>query len=302
ADADLPARLRGVEICARVMPDQKLRLVRALQAQGEVVAMTGDGVNDAPAIREASVGIAMGGTGTEVTRQAADIIVTDDNFATIVDALEEGRRIFDNIRRALLYLLAGNLGEVLVMLAAAICGWPVPLLPVHLLWVNFVTDGFPALALATERAHAHVLNRPPRRADADFADPPFLRTLLRAGSLIAAVSLAGFHIGFADGDADAARALGFATLVTSHITWAFAARSRSRTSFALGVFSNVRLLVVLAATLAVQVLLQSGAATASLFGLPPLSWNGWIVALGLGLIPVTILELSKLVSRARSAD
>jgi Ca2+-transporting ATPase len=292
-EAGLAAASGSVAVFARVTPAHKLRLVRALKRGGQVVAMTGDGVNDAPAIREASVGIAMGRTGTEVTRQAADIIITDDNFATIVDALEEGRRIFDNIQRALLYLLAGNLGEVLVMLAAALCGWPVPLLPVHLRWVNFVTDGFPALALATERVHEHALRRPPRGADADFADPPFLRRLALAGSLIAAVSLAGFHIGFRDGNADAARALGFATLVTSLVTWAFAARSRSRTSFALGVFSNVRLLVVLAATLAVQVLLQSHAATASLFGLPPLSWDGWIVALPLGLVPVTILELSK---------
>jgi Ca2+-transporting ATPase len=240
----------------------------------------------------------MGRTGTEVTRQAADIIITDDSFATIVDAIEEGRRIFDNIQRALLYLLAGNLGEVLVMLAAAILGWPLPLLPVHLLWVNFVTDGFPALALATERVHADALRRPPRPPDAEFADPPFLRRLALAGSLIALVSLAGFAIGWGGHDAGAGRALGFAVLVSSHVTWAFAARSRSRTQFGLGVFTNLRLLLILAATLAVQVLIQSQAAPAALFGLPPLDAGQWLVATVLGLVPVSVIEISKLLARA----
>jgi len=295
-DEQLAAATERTSVYARVTPAHKLRIVRALKRRGLVVAMTGDGVNDAPAIREASVGIAMGRAGTEVTRQAADIVITDDHFATIVNAVEEGRRIFDNIQRALLYLLAGNLGEVLVMLAAVILGWPVPLLPVHLLWVNFVTDGFPALALATERAHPHALRRPPRRADAGFTDPPFLRRLALAGGLIALVSLLGFRIGFRDGDAEAARALGFAVLVTSHVTWAFAARSRTRTHFGLGAFSNLRLLLVLAGTLALQVLLQSVPATAALFGLPPLSPGRFGLALALGLVPVTVIELIKLAS------
>jgi Ca2+-transporting ATPase len=294
-DAGLAAVAARTSVYARVTPAHKLRIVRALKQQGLITAMTGDGVNDAPAIREASVGIAMGRTGTEVTRQAADIIITDDSFATIVDAVEEGRRIFDNIQRALLYLLAGNLGEVLVMLAAAILGWPVPLLPVHLLWVNFVTDGFPALALATERVHAHALRRPPRRADAEFADPPFLRRLVLAGSLIASVSLAGFHLGWREsGDVAEARALGLAVLVTSHVTWAFAARSRTRTLFGLGAFSNLRLMLVCGATLAAQVLLQSHAGSAALFGVPPLHAADWLRALGLGLVPVTVIEISKL--------
>ena len=296
-DEELAAATERTVVYARVTPAHKLRLVRALKRRGQVVAMTGDGVNDAPAIREASVGIAMGRTGTEVTRQAADIIITDDDFSTIVSAVEEGRRIFDNIQRALLYLLAGNFGEVLVMLAAALVGWPIPLLPVHLLWVNFVTDGFPALALATERVHPHALRRPPRRADAEFADPPFLRRMALAGSLIALASLTGFGIGFRDGDAGEARALGFMVLVTSHVTWAFAARSRSRTYFSLGWFSNLRLLVVLVATLGIQVLLQSHAPTAALFGLPPLAPERWIAAAALGLLPVTVIELSKLMSR-----
>ena len=165
--------------------------------------------------------------------------------------------------------------------------------------VNFVTDGFPALALATERVHADALRRPPRPADAEFADPPFLRRLALAGSLIALVSLVGFEIGWREGaNVGEARALGFAVLVTSHVTWALAARSRTRTLFGLGLFSNLPLVVVCGATLTAQVLIQSHAASAALLGLPPLGAGGWLRAVTLGLLPVTLIEISKLLPRA----
>jgi Ca2+-transporting ATPase len=296
-DAALQTAVARTAVYARVTPAHKLRIVRAFRRAGSIVAMTGDGVNDAPAVREASVGIAMGRSGTEVTRQAADIVITDDNFATIVNAVEEGRRIFDNIQRTLLYLLAGNSGEILVMLAAIILGWPVPLLPVHILWVNFVTDGFPALALATEKVDPEALRRPPRPADAEFADPLFLRTLVLAGTLIGSVALAGFWIGSGGGaDTEGGRSLAFGVLVMSHLTWAFAARSRERTFFSLGVTSNLRLLVVVAATLALQIGLLSVPQAARLFGLPAFAAHDWLQAAALSLVPVTVIELTKLIS------
>ncbi|MFM8411432.1 MAG: cation-translocating P-type ATPase, partial [Alphaproteobacteria bacterium] len=149
SDADLRERIRHIAVFARVTPEHKLRIVRAWKADGAVVAMTGDGVNDAPALEEASIGIAMGRSGTEVAKEAADMVIADDDFSTIVAAIEEGRGIWDSISRALAYLLSGNVAELLVVLVAVILGWPLPLLPVHLLWINLVTDGLPALALAT---------------------------------------------------------------------------------------------------------------------------------------------------------
>jgi Ca2+-transporting ATPase len=245
-------------------------------------------------VREASVGIAMGRTGSEVTRQAADIIITDDNFATIVNAVEEGRRIFDNIQRTILYLLAGNSGEVLVMLVSVIAGWPIPLLPVQLLWVNFVTDGLPALALATERGHAQALLRPPRPPGTGFADRPFVARLLLAASLIALVSLLGFWLGYRNGQGvESGRSLAFAVLVVAHINWALAARSWSSTILRIGPFTNLRLIAVMAGTFLMQVTIQSTPALARLFGITPLGWREWSIAALLGLVPLTAIEIVK---------
>jgi Ca2+-transporting ATPase len=296
-DDELAAAAQRVAVYARVTPSHKLRIVRALKRDGLVVAMTGDGVNDAPAVREASVGIAMGRSGTEVTRQAADIIIGDDNFASIVNAVEEGRRIFDNIRRTLLYLLAGNTGEVLVMLVAVLAGWPIPLLPVQLLWVNLVTDGFPALALATERVHAQALLRPPRPVGSGFADSRFVRRLVLAASLIALVSLAGFWVGYRhEHDVESGRSLAFAVLVTSHIAWAMAARSWSRTFLRIGPLTNLRLIGVVTATFVMQVIVQSTPALARLFGVAPLGWRQWSIVAVLGLVPVTAIEILKILT------
>src|SRR6185503_8817791 len=205
----------GEVVHARATPEDKLAIVRAWKRRGDVVAMTGDGVNDAPALREAHIGIAMGRTGTEVTREASDMILADDNFASIIAAVSEGRGVYDNIRKTLIYLLAGNAAELFLMLAAAMAGWPLPLLPLQLLWINIVTDGLPALALVMDPADDDVLARPPRDPGEPMLGPVEWRTIVVTGALEAAVCLGVFITALQSRPIVEARNLAFAVLVLS---------------------------------------------------------------------------------------
>jgi len=284
---------------ARATPEQKLAIVRAWKQRGAVVAMTGDGVNDAPALREAHIGIAMGKTGTEVTREASDMVLADDNFASIVAAVREGRGIFDNIRKTLVYLLAGNTAELLVMLGAGVAGLPLPLLPLHLLWINLVTDGFPALALVMDPPDGDSLKRPPRPPAEPMLGRPEWTRVVATGVLEAAVVLGVFVWGLRDGDIRLARTLAFNTLVMSELFRAFAARSSTRLFGQVGVFTNLRLVGVVLASVLVQFALHQIPGLVRLFQLSDLSASHWAVALLLGLVPVSALELAKLARRAR---
>jgi Ca2+-transporting ATPase len=190
SDDELRKCVPKIAVYARVTAEHKLRIIRAWKANAAVVAMTGDGVNDAPAIKGADIGIAMGKSGTEVTKQASDMSITDDNFASIVAAVEEGRGIYDNIRKTLQYLLAGNTGELLLMTLCVIIGLPTPLLPIHLLWINLVTDGLPALCLATDPIDPDVMKRHPRRRSERITNRSFLRTMFFTGFLTAGVAFA----------------------------------------------------------------------------------------------------------------
>jgi Ca2+-transporting ATPase len=249
-DTDYADRVSGIAVYARTNPEQKLRIVNAWKRRGAVVAMTGDGVNDAPALRRADIGVAMGVIGTDVSKEAADMVLADDNFATIVHAVEEGRRIHDNIRRFVRYLLTTNSGEIWVMFLAPLLGLPVPLLPVQILWINLVTDGLPAIALGLEPAEPDTMRRPPRPPEESIFARGLWQHAVWVGLLMAAVVLpiqagaraAGWHW----------PTMVFSTLALLQLGHALAVRSERRSFFALGARSNPWLLAAVGATLAVQ--------------------------------------------------
>jgi Ca2+-transporting ATPase len=284
---------------ARTTPEQKLEIVRAWKARGAVVAMTGDGVNDAPALREAHIGVAMGKSGTAVAREAADMVLTDDDFASIVAAVEEGRGVFENIRKSLLYLLAGNVGELGVMLAAAAIGLPLPLLPLQILWVNLVTDGLPALGLVLDPADPDALRRPPRRPDAPMLGGSEWRLIGAVGALHGALTLAVFGWALPRDGLGAARTLAFSTLVFGQLFLPLGFRHRRKVLWALGPFTNARLLAIIASSALLQLALTAMPATRALFHITSLSPSRALVPIVVGLVPVTLLELSKLAVRAR---
>ncbi len=299
-DEELRARVEHIAVYARVTAEHKLRIVRAWKATGAVVAMTGDGVNDAPALKEASIGIAMGLTGTEVTKETADIIITDDNFASIVAAVEEGRGIYDNISKTLAYLLAGNAGELLVMLFAALIGWPLPLLPLHLLWINLVTDGLPALALAADPIAPDVLERPPRRAQAELLNREFLVLTLFTGFLTASVALGAFAYEFyIDASVEQARDAAFTTLVFAELLRAFGARSSTRTIWQLGLFSNLKLFAIVALGFSLQYGIHHIPALQTLFSIEPMTLNQCLAWTAISFIPFLALEIIKLLRQYR---
>jgi Ca2+-transporting ATPase len=248
----LEREVREVSIYARVAPEHKLRIVDALQQNGHIVAMTGDGVNDAPALKEADIGVAMGITGTDVSQQAADMVLRDDNFATIVAAVEEGRTILDNLVRFVRYILASNAAEIFAMLAAPLLRLPLPLLPAQILWMNLVTDGLPALALGVEPAEADVMQRPPREPRAPIIRSHMGVHILWVGALMAAVGLGLglWHYVPAEGAPAAGHGHGgmvegapwqtmlFTVLVFSQFTLALAERSHRDSLWRIGFFSN----------------------------------------------------------------
>ncbi|WP_312200997.1 cation-translocating P-type ATPase, partial [Anaerospora hongkongensis] len=296
SQAGLQQLVQTASVFARVSPEHKMAIVDALRSNGQIVAMTGDGVNDAPALKKADIGVAMGITGTDVTKETADMVIADDNFATIVSAVEEGRVIYANIRKFVYFLLSCNASEILVILFAILLGWPIPLLPIQLLWINLVTDAFPALALGVEKKEPNVMNLNPR----DPAEPLLtrkLQSMIVIQSLAMAVTVLGaFKYGLHayDGDLGVARTFAFITLITTQVVCAFAAKSEHYSVFQLGLFSNKYLNAGAALSLFLLLLSVYGPLHVIFKTVEP-GLAEWLFLLILSPLPFLTTELTKLV-------
>ncbi|MBI4401824.1 MAG: cation-translocating P-type ATPase [Nitrospirae bacterium] len=302
-DAALTEQVDRIAVYARVSAEHKLRIVHAWKARGAVVAMTGDGVNDAPAVKEADIGVAMGLTGTDVTKEASDMVVTDDNFASIAAAVETGRGIYENIRKSVHYLLSCNISEVLVMFLAALLGLPLPLLPVQILWINLVTDGLPALALAMDPADPDIMRRPPRRPEARFLERDRLFLMFGQGLFMALITIVSFVYCLYSMDNDLARArtVTFTVLVFAQLAHAFNCRSDRYSLFRLGLWTNRPLLWGAIGSALLQAAIILNPWTGEVFKVAPFNPEHWALVLGLGILPLLAMEGWKMVGRRFSS-
>ena len=280
-EESLAGRAGNVSVYARVSPKHKLMIVRALKKTGNIVAMTGDGVNDAPAVKEADIGVSMGMTGTDVTKEASSMILLDDNFATIVAAISEGRVIFDNIRKFIRYMLSCNLGEVLVMFLGMLAGLPIPLYPIQVLWVNLVTDGLPAIALGLDPPDRDIMTRPPRGAKESVFSRGLLRLILFRGALIGFCTLAVFtSILFRSDNPESARTAAFATLVITQLIHVFECKSERKNIFEIPVFDNMPLVLSVICSLLMLLGVIYIPALQGVFSTMPLGSKEWIIIIG----------------------
>ncbi|OQW89035.1 MAG: ATPase [Rhodoferax ferrireducens] len=291
-EAALQAQVADVRVYARVDPAQKIRIVEALQAQGQIVAMTGDGVNDAPALKRADIGIAMGKGGTDVAREAASMVLLDDNFATIVAAVREGRRIFDNIRKFIRYAMTGNSGEIWTLFLAPLLMLPIPLLPIHILWVNLVTDGLPGLALAAEPAERGVMQRPPRPPKESLFAGGMWQHILGVGLLIGALCLGVQAWALSTGHAHW-QTMVFTVLTLSQMVHVMAIRSERDALWTLGLLSNKPLLGAVLLTFVLQMATIYVPALNPIFKTEPLSLGELGICLGAAAVVGVVVELEK---------
>lgn len=284
-DDELDRKIGEYTVFARVEPAHKLRIVRSFKRKGEIVTMTGDGVNDAPAIKEADVGVAMGITGTDVTKQAADVILLDDNLATLVNAVEQGRCVYANIRKFVRYLLSCNIGEVLTMFLGIVMGMPVVLLPVQILLVNLVTDGLPAIALGLEPPERDIMSRPPRKSTEGFFAGGLMWKIVIRGILIGLSTLASFtsvmHMG---GSLEACRTAALITLVASQLIHVFECKSERETIFSISLFSNIKLILAVIVSLAALVAAVMLPFMQGIFATVPLTNEQLFAAIGFSVI------------------
>ena len=280
-------------IFARVSPRHKMRIVRALQENNQVVAMTGDGANDAPALKEADIGVAMGITGTDVAKEAADMVLTDDNFSSIVLAIEEGRKIYQNIRKFIHFLLSCNLGEILTIFVAILIGWPRPLLPIQILWVNLVTDGLPALALGLDPAEQDVMRQHPRNPKEGFFSGKMGFNVFSQGFFIGFITLMAFYYGYSQYSLVVGETMAFATLSLSQLAHSLNSRSNKFSLCNIGIFSNRYLVLAILVSTSLQFSVMLIPFLQPVFQVTTLTSLQWLVVISISLTPIPFVELLK---------
>jgi Ca2+-transporting ATPase len=295
----LQEKVEDVSVYARVSPEHKLKIVQALQNRGHIVAMTGDGVNDAPALKRADIGVAMGITGTDVSKEASDMVLLDDNFATIVTAVKEGRRIYDNIRKFIKYTMTSNTGEIWVMLVAPFLGMPLPLTPIHILWINLVTDGLPGLALTVEPEESKTMERPPHPPDESIFGRGMVRDILWIGLLIGFICL-GIGYVFFNENITSWQTMVFTTLTLTQMGNAMALRSEHDSLFQIGLFSNKAMLGSVLLTFVMQLGVIYIPFLQSIFKTVSLTAGELGISIGLGFAVFLCIELVKWVKRRRT--
>ncbi|WP_276502012.1 cation-translocating P-type ATPase [Terrimonas pollutisoli] len=293
---NLETDVERIRVYARVSPEQKLRIVEALQNKQQFVSMTGDGVNDAPSLKKANIGVAMGITGTDVTKEAAHMILLDDNFATIVKAVKTGRRVYDNIRKFIKYILTGNTAEIWTLFLAPIIGLPIPLLPVHILWINLVTDGLPALALATEPAERSIMEQPPRSPNESIFAKGLGIHILWVGIFIGMLTIATQWFAISFGDTHW-QTLVFTVLCFCQLWHVMAIRSEIRSLFKLGLFTNKPLLLAVFGTVLLQLAVIYIPSLNKFFHTEPLTLVEMLAAFGISSLVFFVVELEKKVKR-----
>jgi Ca2+-transporting ATPase len=297
--ADLEKVVDTISVYARVSPEHKLNIVEALQEKGQIVAMTGDGVNDAPALKKADIGVAMGITGTDVSKEAAEMVLLDDNFATIVAAIDEGRTIFDNIRKFIKYTLSSNIGELFVMLAAPFLGMPLPLAAAQILWINLVTDGLPGLALAVEESEEGIMKRPPWDPQESIFSRGMGWRIIWIGALMGLISLTVGYIYWLNDPEGVWQTMVFTILVLAQMGNALAIRSNTESVFKIGLFSNRLMVIAIATTLILQLVLIYVPFFQRFFNTKPLTAGDFIIALLISLIVFITVEVEKWIRRIR---
>ena len=295
SDEELKDFVEGISVYARVSPEHKIRIVRAWQEKGNIVAMTGDGVNDAPALKQADIGVAMGITGSEVSKDAASMVLTDDNFATIVKAVENGRNVYQNIKNSIQFLLSGNFGAILAVLYASIAGLPVPFAPVHLLFINLLTDSLPAIALGLEPHSKKVMDEKPRPMNESILTKDFLTKIGTEGLCIGITTMIGFMIGLTGegGNAVLASTMAFGTLCTARLVHGFNCKSDYPVIFSKRFWNNIYLIGAFLLGLVLITCVMTIPALDEVFKVQTLTFTQLLIVYGLALVNLPIIQLMK---------